>query len=191
MNLIQANNELLKEIQRRLALNDKTPEMFGFKSSTGVNTELQRELLQYDPHLELQKFESLQTEYPNNQDQQRVFDAILEAAHVVRKTFFFIDGPGGTGKTTIIKKVITKLRSEGKVVQVCASTTLAATLYENATTAHSLFKYPVEDEHSKDSEQRTCCNLKDTQRLELLQNTHVIVWDEFVSNNRELFEAVQ
>lgn len=53
MNLIQANNELLKEIQRRLALNDKTPEMFGFKSPTGVNTELQRELLQYDPHLEL------------------------------------------------------------------------------------------------------------------------------------------
>ena len=79
----------------------------------------------------------------------------------------------------------------GKVVQVCASTTLAATLYENATTAHSLFKYPVEDEHSKDSEQQTCYNLKDTQRLELLQNTHVIVWDEFVSNNRELFEAVQ
>jgi hypothetical protein len=82
MNLIQANNELLKEIQRRLALDDKTPEMFGFKSPTGVNTELQRELLQYDPHLELQKFESLQAEYPNNQDQQRVFDAILEAAHV-------------------------------------------------------------------------------------------------------------
>ena len=44
MNLIQANNELLKEIQRRLALNDKTPEKFGFKSPTGVNTELQREL---------------------------------------------------------------------------------------------------------------------------------------------------
>lgn len=149
MNLIQANNELLKEIQRRLALDDKTPEMFGFKSPT----ELQRELLQYDPHLELQKFESLQAEYPNNQDQQHVFDAILEAAHVGRKTFFFIDGPGGTGKTTIIKKVITKLRSEGKIVQVCASTTSAATLYENATTAHSLFKYPVEDEHSKDPEQ--------------------------------------
>ena len=76
-------------------------------SPTGVNTELQRELLQYDPHLELQKFESLQTEYPNNQDQQHVFDAILEAAHVGRKTLFFIDGPGGTGNTTIIKKAIT------------------------------------------------------------------------------------
>ena len=191
MNLNQANNELLKEIQRRLALDDKTPEMFGFKSPTGVNTELEREQLQYDPHQELQKFESLQAEYPNNHDQQRVFDTVIAAAHTGRNRFFFIDGPGGTGKTTVIKKIITKLRSEGKIVQVCASTTLAATLYENASTAHSLFKYPVEDEDSKDSEQRTCCNLKNTQRLELLQHTHVIVWDEFVSNNRELFEAVK
>jgi hypothetical protein len=97
INFIQANNELFKEIQRRLTLDDKTPE------PTRVNTELQRELLQYDPHLELQKFESLQAEYQNNQDQQHVFDAILEAAHVGRKTFFFIDGRGGTGKTTVIK----------------------------------------------------------------------------------------
>ena len=70
-----------------------------------VQTQIQRELLQYDPHLELQKFESLQAEYPNNQDQQHVFDSILEAAHVRRKTFFFIDGPVGTGKTTIIKRL--------------------------------------------------------------------------------------
>ena len=174
-----------------------SPEMFGFKSPTGVKTELQKELLQYDPHLELQKFESLQAQYPNNQDQQHVFDAILEAAHVGRKTFFFIDGPGGTGKTRIIKKVITKLRSEGKVVQVCASTTLAATLYENATTAHSLFKYPVEDEHSKDSEQRSCYNRQHTahstqhtkHRLPIYNNDELrreLMLDWLIDGKREL-----
>ena len=39
MNLIQANNELLTDIQRRLALDNKTPEMLGFKSPTGANTD--------------------------------------------------------------------------------------------------------------------------------------------------------
>ena len=31
LNLAQANNEFLKDLQRRLELDDKTPEMFGFK----------------------------------------------------------------------------------------------------------------------------------------------------------------
>jgi len=83
------------------------------------------------------------------------------------------------------------LRSDGLIVQVCASTTLASTLYENAMTAHSLFKYPVEDDKDRDSEERTCCKLDDTQRLDLLKATHIIIWDEFVSNNKDIFEAVQ
>ena len=186
-----AHNELLKDIQRRLAKDDKTPEMYGLKSPEGNSTELERERLQYDPIVELQKYELLSNQCPNNVDQQNILDSILEAVRTERKNFFFIDGPGGTGKTTIVKKIICKLRSEGKIVQVCASTTLAATLYENATTAHSLFKFPVEDDECKDPDERTCCKLKDTQRLELLKETHVIVWDEFVSNNKELFESVQ
>ena len=89
----------------------------------------------------------------------------------------------------MIKKIIAKARAQGKIVKICASTTLAATLYENSTTAHSLFKYPVEDDNDKDSEE--LCNLEGTDRLQLLKETSVIIWDEFVSNNRTLFEAVQ
>ena len=190
MNLGQANNELLKDIQRRLALEDKTPEMYGLKSPSQQNTEIERERLMYDPHTEAQKFDALVTQFPSNTDQQRIFNTIMEAVEIGQKRFFFIDGPGGTGKTTVIKKIITKLRSQQKIVQVCASTTLAATLYDNAMTAHSLFKFPVEDEDEKDSEERTSCKLENTERLELLQETHVIIWDEFVSNNKDLFEAV-
>ena len=91
----------------------------------------------------------------------------------------------------MIKTIIAKAHTQGKIVKVCASTTLAATLYENATTAHSLFKYPVEADNDKDSEEPTRCNLEGTDRLELLKETSVIIWDEFVSNNRTLFEAVQ
>jgi hypothetical protein len=58
-------------------------------------------------------------------------------------------------------------------------------------TAHSLFKFPVEDDEEKDSEDRTSCKLENTERLELLQQTDVIIWDEFVSNNKDIFESVQ
>jgi Cdc6-like AAA superfamily ATPase len=191
MNLNQANNNLLKDIQHRLSLEDKTPEMYRFKSPPKLDSELEREKILYDPHSEAKKFDYLETQYVNNIDQQRIFDTIMSAVNLGEKKYFFIDGPGGTGKTTVIKKIITKLRAEGKIVQVCASTTLAATLYENAMTAHSLFKFPVEDDDQKDSEERTCCKLENTERLELLQNTQVIIWDEFVSNNKDLFEAVQ
>ena len=111
----------------------------------------------------------------------------MESIRLGRRKCIFIDGPGGTGKTTVIKKIIAKARAQGKIVKICAS----ATLYENATTAHSLFKYPVEDDNDNDSEEPTLCNLEGTDRLQLLKETSVIIWDEFVSNNRTLFEAVQ
>ena len=41
----------------------------------------------------------------------------------------------------------------------------------------------------KDSEE--LCNLEGTDRLQLLKEMSVIIWDEFLSNNRTLFEAVQ
>ena len=44
---------------------------------------------------------------------------------------------------------------------------------------------------SEDSEEPTRCNLEGTDRLQLLIETSVIIWDEFVSNNRTFFEAVQ
>ena len=66
------------------------------------------------------------------------------------------------------------------------STTLAATNYDDACSAHSTFKFPVVQEEDIDAE----CNLHNTQRYILLHHTAIVVWDEFISNDRELFEAV-
>jgi len=72
----------------------------------------------------------------------------------------------------------------------CASTALAATNYEKFDTAHGLFKYPViEDDDPETDEQ--CCKLHEyPQRLELLQATQLIIWDEFPSNHRNIFESI-
>ena len=82
-------------------------------------------------------------------------------------------------------------RSEGHICLGVASTALAATVYEDFTTAHDLFCFPVVEEEDKETNEPTKCNMNfKPQRIELLKHTRVIIWDEFFSNNRDLFEAV-
>jgi molybdopterin-guanine dinucleotide biosynthesis protein len=47
-----------------------------------------------------------------------------------------IKAAGGTGKSTLFTKLHAACRAKGHLIQVVASTTLAATMYENANTAH-------------------------------------------------------
>jgi hypothetical protein len=41
-------------------------------------------------------------------------------------------------------------RSKGALITICAAMILATLLFDGATTAHSLFSYPVEDESNDD-----------------------------------------
>jgi hypothetical protein len=77
----------------------------------------------------------------------------------------------------------------GLLISICAATSLAALLYEGATTAHSLFRYPVEDETDVDDQDLATCDFKQ-ERSDFLFEVSVIFWDEFVSNDRILMEAV-
>ncbi len=71
----------------------------------------------------------------------------------------------------------------------CAATSLAALSYEGAPTAHSLFLYPVEDETDVDNQNLAGCNFN-KERCEFLHEVSVMFWDEFISNNCILMEAV-
>ena len=66
-----------------------------------------------------------------------------EEIHKHRMSTFFIEGKPGRGKTFVANALATKLRSEGYIVLIVATTALAATLYERGRTAHSLFRIPV------------------------------------------------
>ncbi len=66
---------------------------------------------------------------------------------------------------------------------------MTSTLYEGATTAHSLFSYPVEDEMDVDDQDLATCDFKQ-ERHDFLFEVSVLFWDEFVSNNCILWEAV-
>jgi hypothetical protein len=99
---------------------------------------------------------------------------------------------GGSGKTTLAKKILAASRSNEILCLGCASTGLAATNYDNFDTAHGLFKFPVTDEEDDDDENDKCLSklYEHPERIELLQHAQVIVWDEFPSNNKKIFESV-
>jgi len=99
---------------------------------------------------------------------------------------------GGSGKTTLALKILAASRSNEILCVGCASTGLAATNYDNFDTAHGLFKYPVTEDEEVDLEDtESICKLhQHPERLELLQKAQVIVWDEFPSNHKNIFENV-
>ncbi len=66
---------------------------------------------------------------------------------------------------------------------------LAALSYEGATTAHSLFLYPVEDETDVDNQNLAGCNFN-KECCDFLYEISVIFWDEIISNDCILMEAV-
>jgi hypothetical protein len=72
---------------------------------------------------------------------------------------------------------------------IYTATSLAALSYESATTAHSLFLYPVEDETDVDNQNLVGCNLNQ-ERCDFLYEISVIFWDEFISNDHILMEVV-
>ncbi len=59
-----------------------------------------------------------------------------------------------------MKKLHAACRMNGILISICAATSLAALLFDGATTAHSLFGYPVECETDVDDQNLATCNFK-------------------------------
>ena len=80
-----------------------------------------------------------------NVEQKSAFYQIMNSVNNIdlSQRQFFLDGPGGTGKTFLYKVVTYVLQSQGKTVVSVASTGIAATILIEGKTFHSAFKlYP-------------------------------------------------
>ena len=121
----------------------------------------------------------------NSIDELRNTDRDLLTVH----QFHFIGGPGGMGKSALFRKLHAACRSKGLLIAICAATSLAALSFEGAVTAYSLFGYPVEDKDNVDDLHPTGCKVE-TERAGFLHEVSVIFWDEYISNDCNLMEAV-
>ena len=80
-----------------------------------------------------------------------VFDKIIDSCLNGKGGVFFVNGSGGMGKTFLWKTIITKLRSEGKIVLALASSGIVSLLLPGGRTTHSHFKIPLQ------THEASCC----------------------------------
>lgn len=118
-----------------------------------VNTDLQREKQYNDV--------DLATIIVNNEplltaEQKNIYNRIMLTVDADQGGFFFLDAPGGTGKTFLISLILAKTRSQQKIALAIASSGIAATLLDGGQTAHSALKLPL-DIHNKPN---AMCNIK-------------------------------
>jgi hypothetical protein len=137
-------------------------------------------------------------ELSNNAEQQDGYNNIMNSIEEFRNTdqnlltshqFHFIGRPGGMGKSAPFRKLHTASCSKGLLIAICAATSLVSLSFEGAVTAHSLCGYPVEYEDDVDDLNPTGCKVKKEQ-ADYLHEVSVIFWDEYISNDRNLMEAV-
>lgn len=88
-----------------------------------------------------------------NNEQRNAFREIIAATNsrgAVPKCFF-LDGPGGSGKTYLYTALTHYLRGEGRVVVAAATTGIAANLLLDGGTMHSTFKLVLQNNETTKS----------------------------------------
>ncbi|KAL4082718.1 hypothetical protein QTP88_029651 [Uroleucon formosanum] len=104
------------------------------------NQELNREL-QYNVDT-LQEF--VRNNVPLlNEQQKQVYETLMQAVDNNTGGLFFLDAPGGTGKTFVISLILATIRSRCDIALALASSGIAATLLDGGRTAHSALKLPL------------------------------------------------
>jgi len=78
-----------------------------------------------------------------NNDQRAAYDTVLAAVMRDAGGVFFVNGPGGTGKTFLYNTLLLAVRANGSLALPVASSGIAALLMAGGRTAHSTFKIPV------------------------------------------------
>ncbi|XP_060846201.1 ATP-dependent DNA helicase PIF1-like [Rhopalosiphum padi] len=111
-----------------------------------------------------------------NDEQRAVFDRVMAAVDDNRNVakLFYVDGPGGTGKTTLYGCLIWSLRNQGRSVLSVAFTGIAASLMDGGMTVHSTFGLPFGTLTDDSTSTITMQSL----RGQRIRDAALIVWDE-------------
>lgn len=125
-----------------------------------------------------------------NESQKLVYNAVKQTAlsdvnHATEPKIFFVDGPGGTGKTFLFNALLDCVRRTNNIAISVASSGTAALLLKGGRTAHSTFKIPL----SIDS--NSLCDMTPRSKIaEFIKRSRLIVWDECSMVSKDLVETV-
>lgn len=122
-----------------------------------------------------------------NEQQKSAYDQLLKAVDDGYGGLFFLDAPGGTGKTFLISLLLATIRAQGSIALALASTGIAATLLEGGRTAHSALKLPLD---MQINENPVCNIAKQSAMAKVLKNCKLIMWDECTMAHKRALEAL-
>ncbi|XP_021771152.1 uncharacterized protein LOC110735283 [Chenopodium quinoa] len=129
--------------------------------------------------------ECLECKEKLNQAQRVAFDVIMDHVTKGKPGAFFIDGPGGTGKTFLYNALYAEIRSMNKIVLPTTTSGIAAANIPSGRIAHSRFKIPLDPSSSLP------CNVpKQGSLAVLLRETTLIIWDEASMDKKENIESL-
>ncbi|XP_062217825.1 uncharacterized protein LOC133918083 [Phragmites australis] len=120
-----------------------------------------------------------------NAEQRAAYDEILSAIDSDEGSVFFVDGPGGTGKTFLYKALLATIRGQEKIAVATATSGVAASIMHGGRTAHSRFKIPLNVDDGA-----FCSFTKQSGIAKLLRATSLIIWDEASMTKRQAVEAL-
>ncbi|XP_053101906.1 uncharacterized protein LOC128323208 [Hemicordylus capensis] len=160
----------LQEIANILTLHGKKCTDFGL-TYTIQNTEQLTDT--YNQAYEKQTAEKMSKTF--NDEQKTAMEQILAASQndELNHRCFFLDGPGGSGKTYLYKTLLSTVRDRSEVALPVASTGIAANLLQGGRTYHSQFKLPVPILENSISNMHL--NSQDAKNI---KKAKIIIWDE-------------
>ncbi|KYN05845.1 ATP-dependent DNA helicase PIF1 [Cyphomyrmex costatus] len=122
-----------------------------------------------------------------NKKQKEIVDIILNTLdnNISEKRCFYIDGPGGSGKTFIYTTIYYLAKVRNKCVCTMAYTGIAATLLPHGKTVHKTFELPVP--LFVDSTSGIKIQSKEAKYL---KETEIFIWDEAPMAPRYALEIV-
>ncbi|XP_050338247.1 uncharacterized protein LOC126764623 [Bactrocera neohumeralis] len=160
----------------------------GTKSSNKVAKQVSRELEReraYDiTHLQQQ----VQTNVPLlNEQQSSAYNQLINAVDSGNGGIFFLNAPGGTGKTLLLALILAAIRGQGGIALALASTGISATLLEGGRMAHSALKLPL----NLQIHESPVCNIsKQSAMAQVLKKCKLIIWDEITMAHKRSLEAL-
>nr|GMD14732.1 ATP-dependent DNA helicase PIF1 [Ipomoea batatas] len=120
-----------------------------------------------------------------NACQRAAFKTITDVVLGNKPSAFFVDGPGGTGKTFLYRCLLAFVRSKGLIALATATSGIAASILPGGRTTHSRFKLPL------DGTDKYVCNIgKHTANASLLRHSKLILWDEASMTHRNIVESL-
>ena len=183
------NQALLLLEDNVLALDGKDLQSYGLDMPRRCQQlTLSKEFLR-ETSYDLEKLEQMvQLNEPRlTSDQRDVYGKILANIDSRQGGIMFLDAPGGTGNTFLLNLLLAKIRMRRSIAIAVAFSGIAATLLDGGRTAHSTLKLPL---NLTRTESPTCNIGKGTGIAKVLQECHLIVWDECTMMHKHGFEAL-